>query len=70
MSLLTELVPAGVVRDLEDVERDAIDAGLAECVEPGDVRAFVVNMLKHRSQFSVVVMLKLDLEIVPKTGSI
>lgn len=30
---------AGVVRDLEDVEGDAVDARLAQSVQAGDVRA-------------------------------
>ena len=30
---------SGVVRDLEDVEGDAVDAGLAQGVQAGDVRA-------------------------------
>ena len=30
---------ARIVRDLEDVERDAVDAGLAQSVQAGDIRA-------------------------------
>ena len=36
---LTEFMFARVVRDLEDVEGDAVDAGLAQSVQAGDVRA-------------------------------
>lgn len=56
---LTDFVAARVVSDLQGVDRDAPDAGLAQGVKPGDVRAFVVNMLEHCCQFGIVVVLKL-----------
>ena len=52
---------SGHVRDLQDVERDPVDGGLAERVEPRDVRALVVHALEHRGQLSVVVVLERDI---------
>ena len=61
LGVLTELVFAGHVGDLEDIERDSVNAGLAEGVEPGDVRALVVDPLEHRGQLRVVVVLELHI---------
>ncbi len=37
-------MPAGVVGELQYVERDAVDAGLAQGVQAGDVGAAVVDL--------------------------
>ena len=53
-----------LVRDLEDVEGDSVDRGLAQGVQPRDIRAFVVDLLKDLSQLGVVVMFELNLSLV------
>jgi hypothetical protein len=52
---------ARVVCDLKDVERDAVDARLAQRVQPGDVGTLVVHMLQSCGQLRVVMMLELNL---------
>ena len=52
---------SGHVRDLQDVEGDPVDAGLAEGVEPGDVGTLVVNPLEDGGQLRVVVVLELHI---------
>ena len=42
---LTEFMFARVVRDLEDVEGDAVDAGLAQSVEARDIRASKLSVI-------------------------
>ena len=41
---LGELMVAGLVRELEHVERHAPHTGLRQRVQPGDVRALVVDL--------------------------
>ena len=43
---LGELMVAGLVRELEHVERHAPHTGLRQRVQPGDVRALVVDLLQ------------------------
>ena len=49
-----------IVSDFKNVERDAVNAGLAQGVEPGDVRTGVVDLLHHGRHLRVVVVLELD----------
>ena len=46
---LGELMVAGLVRELEHVERHAPHTGLRQRVEPGDVRALVVDLRQVRA---------------------
>ena len=48
-----------IVCDLQNVERDPVDGRLTEGVQPGDVRAGVVDLLHHSCHLSVVVVLEL-----------
>ena len=56
---LTQLVLPGLVGDLEDVEGHAVHGGLAQRVEPRDVRTAVVDALQDLGQLGVVVVLEL-----------
>ena len=51
---------SGIVSHLQNVKGDAVDARLAQGVEPGDVRTSVVDLLQGRGHFGVVVVLELD----------
>ncbi len=51
---------AWIVCDFENVEGDSVHAGLAQGVEPGDVRTRVVDLLHDGRHLGVVVVLELD----------
>lgn len=51
---------ARVVRDLENVQWDPIDAGFTQGVKSGDIRTSVVNPLEDFGQFGIVMMFKFN----------
>ena len=55
---LENLMATRVVRDLENVQRDAVHGRLTESIEAGDVRALIVNQLEYLGQLGVIVMLE------------